>query len=207
MISLTPSRSLRRAGPSIHSAPPAAAASAMSGRRKASGPGSARATPVAKMAPRMICPSSPMFQKLARKARAAARPTTMSGAAWVSTAASARGLPNRVAASSRPRSERGTPAPTRMRAEARSPIATPLAVAAGDSHGGACRRKLSCQCPPARAASGSRSAMVLRNVRHGPPWPARWRRGRRARRTRPSGGPGSGRRSGRTIPAPRLGPR
>ena len=86
MISLMPRRSFRSAGIRIQSMPPSAAATSISGRRSGSGPILWMATKVAKIEPKIIWPSMPMFQKRTRKATTALSPTTRSGAVWTSTA-------------------------------------------------------------------------------------------------------------------------
>ncbi len=86
MISLIPRRSLSSAGIRIQSIPPSAAATSISGRRSDSGPRSLIATKVAKIDPKIICPSMPIFQNRTRNATTAESPTTSSGAACTSTA-------------------------------------------------------------------------------------------------------------------------
>src|SRR5258706_3820795 len=86
MISLTPRRSLSAAGNATQARPAAAAAMNMSGRRVVSGPTWKIEIAVAPIAPQIIWPSSPRFQKRTRNASEAASPIMIIGAAWNSPA-------------------------------------------------------------------------------------------------------------------------
>src|SRR5262249_7790308 len=111
--------------------PPAmpATSSATTTQRPAPGPATST-TPVAAIAPRMYCPSAPMFQTLARNAMARPSAIIASGVALIASSLSAR--PSRSGSTKNIASARAGGLPSA--ANSAAPIATVIASAAsGDS--------------------------------------------------------------------------